>query len=149
MTLKLGSTLFSSHLLGSYTPVSIPNSLSTLTNMIIIKPTNMNLHHTHKHKARTVPQPPMYCTVCMLCLRSLCYHEPCTFPVSRLLWLQNHNKCHFLLNCIQQKTCNKLVISSCPIDLLSHFMPEGRHNVDAALKTALLQTHFHQDCNML
>ena len=55
----------------------------------------------------SVTQPPMYCTLCMLCLRSLCYNEPCTFPVIRLLLLQNHNNCHFLLNCIQLKACNQ------------------------------------------
>ena len=31
-----------------------------MTNMTFSKPTNMNLHYTHKHEARSVTQPPMY-----------------------------------------------------------------------------------------
>ena len=101
------NSIETNYLLGSYTPVSVPHSLFRLTNMRVSKQTNMNLHQTHQHEplldrrtwSTSVTQPPMYCTVCMLCLRSLCYHEPCTFLVIRLLWLQNHNNCHFLLNC--------------------------------------------------
>ena len=101
------NSIETNYLLGSYTPVSVPHSLFRLTNMRVSKQTNMNLHQTHQHEplldrrtwSTSVTQPPMYCTVCMLCPRSLCYHEPCTFRVIRLLWLQNHNNCHFLLNC--------------------------------------------------
>ena len=37
-------------LLGSYTPVSVPHSVSRLTNMKVSKPTNMKVNYTHQHE---------------------------------------------------------------------------------------------------
>ena len=82
-------------LVGSYNSLLVPHSLFKLTNMTVSKPTNMKVDYTHQHEplldrrtlSTSVTQPPLYCTVCMPCLRSLCYHEvePCTFPVIRLM----------------------------------------------------------------
>ena len=37
-------------MLESYIPVSVPHELFRLLNMTDSKPTNMNLHYTHKHE---------------------------------------------------------------------------------------------------
>ena len=80
-------------LLGSYTPVSVPHSLSRLTNLKVSKPTNMNLVQTDQHEGRLHP-PTLTITRPTSILTLVLFLDLLLFPIissqrsCRLPWVQ-------------------------------------------------------------